>query len=460
MNFKSTTSIDLSPAVSNGKRILFATFPADGHFNPLTGLAVHLKQVGYDVRWYTSRSYSGKLSKLNIIHYPFIRAIDVESNNFDHVFPERAGKKSQLSKLNFDLIHAFILRGPEYYGDLMEIYETFPFDLLVADSAFTGIPFVKEKMNIPVVSIGVMPLIETSKDLAPSGIGMTPANTKFGRLKQSFLRFLADKILFGRPNRIMRKILDEYEVPHNGENIFDLGVRKANLFLQSGTPGFEYKRSDLGQNIRFIGALLPHKEKRSASQWHHSKINLYDKVILVTQGTVEKDVTKIIEPTLEAFKDSQYLVIVTTGGSKTNELRAKFPQSNIIIEDFIPFEDVMPYCDVYITNGGYGGVMLGIEHGIPLVVAGIHEGKNEINARVGYFHLGINLETERPSPDKIKKAIEAVFRNSVYRQNVQELAEEFERYSPNELTENYVALILRNPSKTTFIPVRKKDKVY
>jgi UDP:flavonoid glycosyltransferase YjiC (YdhE family) len=342
----------------------------------------------------------------------------------------------------------------------MEIYETFPFDLLVADSAFTGIPFVKEKMNIPVVSIGVMPLIETSKDLAPSGIGMAPANTKFGRLKQSFLRFLADKILFGRPNRIMRKILDEYEVPHNGENIFDLGVRKANLFLQSGTPGFEYKRSDLGQNIRFIGALLPHKVKRSASQWHHSKINLYDKVILVTQGTVEKDVTKIIEPTLEAFKDSQYLVIATTGGSKTNELRAKFPQSNIIIEDFIPFEDVMPYCDVYITNGGYGGVMLGIEHGIPLVVAGIHEGKNEINARVGYFHLGINLETERPSPDKIKKAIEAVFRNSVYRQNVQELAEEFERYSPNELTENYVALILRNPSKTTFIPVRKKDKVY
>ena len=29
---------------------------------------------------------------------------------------------------------------------------------------------------------------------------------------------------------------------------------------------------------------------------------------------------------------------------------------------------------------GYGGVMLGIENQLPLVVAGLHEGKNEINA--------------------------------------------------------------------------------
>ena len=26
-----------------GKKILFANFPADGHFNPMTGIAVHLK---------------------------------------------------------------------------------------------------------------------------------------------------------------------------------------------------------------------------------------------------------------------------------------------------------------------------------------------------------------------------------------------------------------------------------
>jgi hypothetical protein len=32
-------------------KILFANIPADGHFNPLTPLAVHLQSLGHDVRW-------------------------------------------------------------------------------------------------------------------------------------------------------------------------------------------------------------------------------------------------------------------------------------------------------------------------------------------------------------------------------------------------------------------------
>jgi UDP:flavonoid glycosyltransferase YjiC (YdhE family) len=48
----------------------------------------------------------------------------------------------------------------------------------------------------------------------------------------------------------------------------------------------------------------------------------------------------------------------------------------------------MPYADVYVTNGGYGGTLLSIQNQLPMVVAGVHEGKNEINARVGYFQTG------------------------------------------------------------------------
>ena len=443
-----------------GRKILFANFPADGHFNPLTGLAVHLKQLGYDVRWYTSRSYAGKLNKLGIPHFPFKKAVDVEGNNFDEVFPERKKKKSQLAKLNFDMIHAFILRGPEYYADLLEIHSSFPFELLVADCTFTGIPFVKDKMNIPVMSIGVLPLVETSKDLPPAGLGMTPSYTPAGRLKQSFLRFFADQVLFGKPNRTLRRLLDKFYVPHNGENIFDLMVKKSTLFLQSGTPGFEYKRSDLGQNIRYIGALLPYKDINKLYSWFNPRLNLYEKVILVTQGTVEKDVSKIIEPTLEAFKGTDYLVVATTGGSQTSELKQKYPQDNFIIEDFIPFDDVMPYADVYITNGGYGGVMMGIENELPLVVAGVHEGKNEINARVGYFNLGINLKTERPTPLQLKKAVGEIFRNGVYKQNVSELAEEFNRYLPHQLAAGYVADLLRKKTNIVFRTERVEERVY
>src|SRR5215213_5378130 len=53
-------------AIKPGTKILFANFPADGHFNPLTGLAAHLKKIGCDVRWYTSDRYQAKIERLGI----------------------------------------------------------------------------------------------------------------------------------------------------------------------------------------------------------------------------------------------------------------------------------------------------------------------------------------------------------------------------------------------------------
>jgi UDP:flavonoid glycosyltransferase YjiC (YdhE family) len=103
----------------------------------------------------------------------------------------------------------------------------------------------------------------------------------------------------------------------------------------------------------------------------------------------------------------------------------------------------MSYADVYITNGGYCGVMLGIQNELPLVVAGVHEGKNEICARVGYFKYGINLKTETPKPEQIRKAVDEVISNPIYKQNTAKLAEEFKRYNPNELCEKYVADLIQ-----------------
>ncbi len=426
----------------NGKKILFANFPADGHFNPLTGLAVYLKDAGYDVRWYSSNTYAAKLQKLNIRHYAFKKAVDVSDNNFNAVFPGRAEQKTAIAKLKFDIINAFILRAPEYYADIKEIHETFPFDMVIADCAFTAIPFIRDLLKVPVIAIGVFPLTETSVDLAPTGLGIMPSKSFPGKIKQSIMRFVADKIIFREPNKVLHQLLDMYEIPHAKENLFDILTRKSDLLLQSGTPGFEYERSDMSRNIRFVGALLPYSNGVHTEQWFDQRLVTYQRVVLVTQGTVEKDIEKLLVPTLEAFKGSNTLVVATTGGSQTKELKERFPYDNIIVEDFIPFADIMPYADVYITNGGYGGVMLGIENKLPMVVAGVHEGKNEICARVGYFKLGINLKTESPRPAQVRAAVEKVWEDSSYREHVDRLSFEFEQYDPYVLCEQHIREIL------------------
>jgi hypothetical protein len=93
----------------------------------------------------------------------------------EELFAERKEMKGALKKLNWDIQNMFILRAEEYYADILEIYTEFSFDVLICDNAFTAIPFVTDKMQIPVVAIGVLPLTETSKDLPPAGLGMTPS---------------------------------------------------------------------------------------------------------------------------------------------------------------------------------------------------------------------------------------------------------------------------------------------
>jgi UDP:flavonoid glycosyltransferase YjiC (YdhE family) len=249
-------------------------------------------------------------------------------------------------------------------------------------------------------------------------------------------------------SKVMHEVLESYGIDHENASLFDIMIQKSNLLLQSGTPAFEYHRTDLGKNIRYIGPLLPYHSSKNQKPWNDVRLGKYSHTILITQGTVERDHTKLTIPALEALKDSGHLLIVATGGAQTQELRAAYPQGNIIIEDFIPFDEVMPKVDLYISNGGYGGTLLAIKHGLPMLVAGTHEGKNEINARVGYFRLGINLKTERPTPGQIRMGVTRIFESSEYACNVQRLREEFAQYDPNVLCAQYVLETLKPNIKT------------
>ena len=216
----------------------------------------------------------------------------------------------------------------------------------------------------------------------------------------------------------------------------------------------------MSSHIQFAGPLLPYTSKKSNGSWFHEKLRKFDKVILVTQGTVERDVEKIIVPTLEAFRNTDRLVIVTTGGSQTEELRKRYPDDNFIIEDFIAFNDVMPYADVYVTNGGYGGVLLSIQNKLPMVAAGIHEGKNEINARIGYFKLGVNLKTEKPSPSQVRKGVEEILTSHVYAYNVTRLSEEFKRYNANEICARQVGRLVRHAARQASLQKEETELIY
>jgi UDP:flavonoid glycosyltransferase YjiC (YdhE family) len=194
------------------------------------------------------------------------------------------------------------------------------------------------------------------------------------------------------------------------------------VLFQSGVPGFAYPRRESNPKVKFVGALLPYKAVITRTLSQPDKLEKNKPVTLISQGAVDnKDPGKLIVLALEALRDTGALLVVATGYSKTEELRKSYPQDNIIIEDFIDFDFMLEHMDLFIGNGGYGSVLLSLSKGVPLVTAGIREGKNDINAHVDYFGVGIDLRTESPWLGDIRRAAERILSEPGWNQNVARL---------------------------------------
>ena len=412
-------------------KILFATRPFDGHFNPLTGIAKHLQGLGHDVRWYAGPSYTGRLERLGIPHYPYRSAPEVNGDNIHEIFPERKKLKG-LKLIRFEFQNVVIANTGEFFDDVAAIArDDFPFDALICDAMFYAYALVEQALGVPVHVVNMAPMMFSSRQTPPNFAGLTPAKTALGRFAHRRMRALMERMTLRDGMPIFRRAFTDRGLTPPDCSIFDVPLHRATGVFQSGVPGFAYPRDDLSPRVTFVGPLLPYRQD-SGPDIFTDLLTPGRKVIVISQGTVDnQDPNKLIAPALDALRGSNHLLFVGTGGAHTEELRRAYPDENIFIEDFIDFSRLFEHADLYICNGGYGSVLLSLSKGVPVLSAGTREGKNDINAHIRHFGVGVDLRTETPSPSKIREGVDRLLTDQQIRSNVARLANEFSRYDPN-----------------------------
>ncbi len=411
-------------------RILFASMPADGHFNPLTGVAIHLAERGHDVRWYAGPTYGARLDRLDMPWFPYQQATEVMASNFNDLFPERARLKGP-KLVSFDLDKLFVSQVENHFQDMAAIRHEWPFEALVCDGALCAEQLVAESLHLPVFAVGITMVMPDAKG-PPPFFGLRPARTPLGRLRQTIVRkMLASGMKAGTTH--YNQILAAHglaPIPPDGFPHEPM-LRTQRVFL-NGSPGLDFPGYQPFPNAEYVGPLVPARRALSVSTpLPDVVVDAARKVVAVSQGTVDNtDPAKLIVPTIEALKDSEYIVVATTAGAETQALRARFAQPNVVIADFINYDDLFPHVDVFVTSGGFGSNLAAFLHGVPVVGAGKREGKNDINARIGYNKLGIDLRTEHPRPAAIRKAVQTLLDDPAYAERVADLRAELESYEP------------------------------
>jgi UDP:flavonoid glycosyltransferase YjiC (YdhE family) len=413
-------------------RFLIAGTPVPGHIAPLLAVARHLVGRGHEIVLHTASIFREAAEATGARFVPFRAEIDVDYRRLDEHFPERARLPAGPAQLIFGLKHVFADAMTHQYRGISDILAEFPAEAILIDTMFCGtLPLLlrRRERRTLVVALGITALAWSSPDTAFFGTGLPPPTSPAARARSAAMTQYMQQNVYGDVQAYFNLVLAKQGLPALSDFLFNSFITLPDHYLQLTGERFEYPRSDLPRNVRFVGPLLPPPAATFRPPPWWDELDGTRKVVLVTQGTLANtDLSQLVGPTLTALAGEDVLVVATTGGPPVEAIPVTLP-SNARVAVFLPFDHLLPKTDLLVTNGGYGAVNHALSLGVPLVVAGDSEEKPEIAARVARAGAGVNLETGRPSPEQLRDAIRAALDDPRFRRGAKALRDDFARYN-------------------------------
>ena len=407
---------------------VLAAPPMPGHADPVIEVAAGLVRRGHRVKVVTGRLFHQRVLGVGAEFVPLPHAADIDYRDIDARFPERAMIPPGAAQMLWGVRHLFADAIPAQLQGLRDAMADGSVDAILADMMFLGtLPLLQgpRAARPPVVHLGISTLALSGPDVAFFGGGLPPARTPVQRLRNSAINQFMHGSVFASLQSYIDGVLSRCGVARLPSFLTDAVVRLPDAYLQIGVSALEYPRSNLPGHLKFIGVPRGSAAPGSAPEWWHEVALARAagrRVCLVTQGTIASaDLGQLLLPTFEALATSNTLVIATTSGADPAPLAAAAPP-NVRLASFIPYAMALPLVDLFITNGGFGGVLRALTHGVPLIVAGDSEEKPEIAARVSHAGVGIDLAPGRPSPALLASAAADIFMEPGYRQRAREIA--------------------------------------
>ena len=408
-------------------KILIASTPATGHLNPLLAIGRFLIAEGHKVAFLSGTVLRSRIESIGATFYALPAGADFDLRDFDSVAPELKTIPPGPDWLRVAMERVFVDAVPAQHEGLQQAIRTFAADVVIGDDMLFGVvPMLlgPRSKRPPIALCGTSFLHWHREDGAPHFVGLPPATTKEQRDDYAALYREHDRLIYQPVADRLNRSLQTMGVGPLSMTLFDSVVELADAYLQLTVPSFEFPR-DFPPSVHFVGTPPMIPNQAPLPSWAHD-LDGSRKVVLVTQGTLANhNFGLLIGPTLAALaNEPDLLVVATAGGRPIDAIPGPIP-GNARLSQYLPFEWVLPKVDVFVTNGGYGSVNQAMSFGIPLVAAGLTEDKADVNARVAWSGVGINLASNEPTPQALREAVRTVLDKPDYRRRAASMADEF-----------------------------------
>jgi UDP:flavonoid glycosyltransferase YjiC (YdhE family) len=363
--------------------MLFTSRPLAGHFEPLVPLAVRARAAGHAVAFATGEPYASRARQAG---FDAFRAGPDEG--FRAEWAPRFPGFDQLvgdAQRHFFLTEIFAnLELVPRAEDLESIADSWRPQLIVHEVAELAAPLVGTARGIPYVDVSYGPLISRSL-LDATGTAAAPHWRARG--------------------------LD----PHPVAGLFrHLYVDTCPASLQSP----EIASIAAVQQLRPAAAEIPAADP---PDWLDQLDS--DAIVYLTMGTVWNRDLDIFRIVIDAVRDEDITLIVTTG--RQNDPASLGPQpDNVLVHQYIPQGVLLPRCRAIVTHGGAGTTLGALAFGVPLLV--LPQGADQYSnaERVVSAGAGRQLLKDELSVDTARDSVRALLHDASYRRAAERIQAE------------------------------------
>ena len=376
-------------------KIAFFCIPAHGHTNPTLEVVKELIHQGHEVRYYSYECMREKIESTGAEYF------SCDEYDLEQKLTPADGKR-----IAEDMAFAIkILVDSTLAMDvaLLEQIKQWNPDCIVADSMAIWGKLIAKKLHIPFVS-----------STTTFAFNKESAKVMKGSLKDLF-KFLMQ---MGKAKKHIKRLQENgYDIKNALEIIQNDNDTDTVVYT---SPEFQPYADTFSDKYVFVGpSIRPKNDVFEKTR---------EKLIFISMGTVNNDMTTFYQNCINALKDSDYQVVLSVGSQvdiKQLEEYVTELESKAHFQVF-PYVDqiaVLEKADAFLTHCGMNSVNEALYFKVPLVMYPQTNEQKGVAFRVNELGAGIYLSGD--SATEIQMAIEELFRQSGYKDQAAVISDGF-----------------------------------
>ena len=202
--------------------------------------------------------------------------------------------------------------------------------------------------------------------------------------------------------------------------VFDMLASHEDLNIVFTSRYFQPYADDFDESFAFVGPSIAERDEALDFSLDTGRGPL----VYISLGTVFNDNPAFYGQCVEAFRDTDWRVVLSVGTQVEVDRLPQIP-GNFVVRNYVPQLQILQEADVFVTHGGMNSVSEGLWYGVPLVVIPQAADQFFVAQRVGALQAGAVLYNRDVNPSALRRMVDRAITDETLRANSARIGDSF-----------------------------------